>query len=242
MSYRIPLFTLGVVGLLLTLSLSTAFAFDIETEKIDIVLSAAERAGGGSSEWTVSWNLDGQFGTPLLGKALAITVDSDYSRGDTSTLDRLKTGFRLLPENYEEKKRHWVPVYLLQTEGDHGIDSLHTLLATGLRQQRTYGFVEFTGGASRDVQTSQPWVGDIGATFGYEKQIGKKWKVSTGPKGEVGAIGEIRGTRDRFRYSWDVAVDYKASEKLGLGYRFWTGNTVPDARRTQWLGLTFSAK
>ena len=92
------------------------------------------------------------------------------------------------------------------------------------------------------MQTSDPWVGDIGAQFGFEKQIGDKWKVSTGPKGEFGAIGEIRRTRDRVRYSWDVAVDYQAMKKLGVGYRLWYGNTVPDARRTQWFGVTLNAK
>ena len=237
------LYRTGWGAALLTLLTGTVVMADVETKELGIVLSASERSGGGDSDWTLSWNMDGQFETPALGRELNLTLDSDYSRGANAKLDRLKTVWRLLPEGHEEKaKRKWYPVYLLQTEGDHGIDSLYTTLAAGVRQQRRYGFVEATAGASRDVRLGNPWVGDVGIQLGYERQIGSKWHVSTGPTGEVGAIGEIRRAGDRFRYSWDVAVDYQATEKLGLGYRLWYGNTVPDSRRTQWVGVTFKAK
>jgi len=95
---------------------------------------------------------------------------------------------------------------------------------------------------SKDIQTSESWVGDIGFEVGFEKQIGSKWKVRTGPKGEYGALGSVRLRDDRFRYSWDVNVDYQASERLGVGYRLWYGNTVPNSDRTQWIGLTYRLK
>lgn len=178
----------------------------------------------------------------MWGRTLQFSLDSDYSRSDSAKLDRLRTGTRLLDKEYGKVLRKWSPVYLIQTEGDHSLDSVHTLVAAGFRQKRRYGFFEATAGASKDIQTGESWVGDIGFEVGFEKQIGSKWKVRTGPKGEYGALGSVRLRDDRFRYSWDVNVDYRASERLGYGYRLWYGNTVPNSDRTQWIGLTYKLK
>ncbi len=229
--------------LTLTVLLTTLAAHaDLRTQKLSALLSATETKSDDGGAWTVAWNLDGEWLKPGKRKALTITADSDYSRSESKKLDRLRLGFRWLDGDYGEVLRKWHPVYLVQTEGDHGGDSIHTLVAAGYRQKRRHGFIELTAGFSKDVRSSaQEWVGDIGTQFGYERELGK-WKISTGPKGEMGAIGDVRLRGDRLRWSWDAAVDYRATEALGLGYRLWYGNTVPNARRTQWIGLTYTHK
>jgi len=234
-------YVFGAALLLLVVCVSSS-AWAVETKQAKAVFSAIETKGDGGSDWTLSWNFDGEWLVPGKARSLAITVDSDYSKSDTAKLDHLRTGFRTLGSDYGNVMRRWYPVFLIQTEGDHGLDSIHTLVAAGYRQQRRYGFLELTGGMSKDIRLAEGWVGDIGAQIGYERQLGSKWKFSTGPKGEFGALGEVRLRRDRFRYSWDVALDYQATEKLGLGYRLWYGNTVPNSRRTQWIGLSYSFK
>ena len=214
----------------------------LETKKFRALLSANETKGDGGSVWTVTWNLDAQWHKPGKKRALAITVDSDFSKTRDSKLDRLRLGFRWLDSDYGKVLRKWYPVFLVQTEGDHGGDSIHTLLAAGYRQKRRYAFVELTAGFSKDIRNDdEEWVGDIGTQFGYERQFGR-WKLSTGPKGEFGAVGDVRARGGRLRWSWDVALDYRATKKLGLGYRLWHGNTVPNARRTQWIGVTYTLK
>lgn len=215
---------------------------DWNTNKFQILLSATETKGGGDTNTTLSWSLDGGWDREMWDRTLQFTLDSDYSKSDSAKLDRLRTGTRLLDKDYGKVLREWSPVYLIQTEGDHSLDSVHTLVAAGFRQKRRYGFLEATAGVSKDIQTSESWVGDIGFEVGLEKQIGSKWKVRTGPKGEYGALGSVRLRDDRFRYSWDVNVDYQASERLGVGYRLWYGNTVPNSDRTQWIGLTYRLK
>ncbi len=215
---------------------------DLKTQKLSALLSASETKTDDGSAWTVAWNLDGEWLRPSKKRSLSITADSDFSRSESKTLDRLRLGFRSLDGDYGKVLRKWYSVYLLQTEGDHGGDSIHTLLAAGYRQKRRYGFIELTAGFSKDVRNSaEEWVGDIGTQFGYERQLGR-WKLSTGPKGELGTVGDVRLRGDRLRWSWDLAVDYQATKALGFGYRLWHGNTVPSARRTQWIGITYKAK
>ncbi len=232
----------AAVVVIVSMAASSSAWGDWETKKLRALLSASETKGKGDTNWTVKWNLGGQWETPQWGKKLTLKLDSDYSKSDTAKLDRLRTGFRLLDSDYGKIRRAWYPVYLLQTEGDHGLDSVHTLIAGGFRQQRKYGFLECTMGASKDIQTGESWVGDIGVEFGFEKQLGPKWRFSTGPKGEYGALGSVRYRDDRFRYSWDASLDYQASERLGVGYRLWYGNTVPNSDRTQWIGITYKYK
>jgi len=215
---------------------------DLTTQKLSALLSASETKSDDGSAWTVAWNLDGEWLRPGKHRALTITADSDYSRSASKKLDRLRLGFRSLDGDYGKVLRKWYSVFLVQTEGDHGGDSIHTLLAAGYRQKRRYGFIELTAGFSKDIRNSaEDWVGDIGTQFGYERELGR-WKLSTGPKGEMGVVGDVRLRGDRLRWSWDTAVDYQATKKLGFGYRLWHGNTVPNARRTQWIGITYKAK
>ena len=222
--------------------LVTSAQADWQTNKLQALLSASETKGGGDTSTTLSWSLDGDWSRGMWERTLQFTLDSDYSKSDSAKLDRLRTGTRLLEKDYGAVLRHWYPVYLIQTEGDHSLDSVHTLLAAGMRQKRRYGFFEVTFGASKDIQTGESWMGDLGFEVGFSKKIGDKWTVSTGPKGEYGALGSMRLRDDRMRYSWDVNVDYAASERLGIGYRLWYGNTVPNSDRTQWLGITYKIK
>lgn len=69
-------------------------------------------------------------------RTLQFTLDSDYSKSDSAKLDRLRTGARLLDKDYGKVLRKWSAVYLIQTEGDHSLDSVHTLVAAGFRQKR----------------------------------------------------------------------------------------------------------
>lgn len=230
-----------MILLLVTLALTT-HAWALDRKKCDVLMSATETKGDGGGSWTLAWSFDGAWAQSWSRKSLGITVDSDYSKSDTAKLDRLRLGFRLLGSDYGKIARKWYPVYLVQTEGDHGFDSMHTLGAAGYRQKRRHGFVELTAGVSKDIRESESWVGDIGAQVGYERKLGPKWSFRTGPEAEFGAVGDVRLREDRLRYSWDVAIDYRASERLGFGYRLWYGNTVPNSRRTQWIGVTYKMK
>jgi len=78
--------------------------------------------------------------------------------------------------------------------------------------------------------------------FGVEYPLGTRWKISSGPKADYAALGDLRLRGDRLRYSLDANVNYTANDRLGVGYRVWVGNTVPNARRTQWLGLSYTLK
>lgn len=231
-----------VLAFIATCLLAPPAGADFETKKLEALLSANETKGGGDSNWTLKWNLKGRWLRPGTHSSFGISVDSDYAKSDASKVDRLRMGFRLLDKDYGKVTRKWYPVYLIQTEGDHSFDSVHTLGAAGFRQKRRYGFLELTAGASKDIRASEEWVGDVGAEIGYESMLGDRWKFSTGPKGEFGAFGSMRLREDRLRYSWDVSLDYKVSEKLGIGYRLWYGNTVPNSDRTQYIGVKYMWK
>lgn len=232
--------TLLLVAPLVGSSRAAAGGFD--TQKLRALLSANNTKGQGGSDWTVAWSLDGQWKKRGRAMDLNLTLDSDYSKSDTAKLDRLRTGWRFLSSQYGKQTYKWYPVYLLQTEGDHTGDSIHTLGAFGYRQKRSYGFFELTAGASKNLRGHDQWVGDIGFQLGYQRKLGSRWTFRTGPKGEVGALGDVRVRGDRLRYSWDVQLDYAASDKMSIGYRLWSGNTVPNSRRTQWLGLSYKWK
>lgn len=211
----------------------------LEPVKINAVLSATETKGRGATSRTLTWSMDGEWREVTRSRQMVLRLNSDYSRSENARLDRLRTSFRRLHRDYGKQVHKWYPVYLVQTEGDHGFDGLHTLAAAGFRQRREYGYVEITAGASRDIRGDDEWMGDIGFEFGYERDLGNNWSVRTGPKGELGALGSARLRDDRLRYSWDVNINYQATETLGFGYRLWAGNTVRDSDRTQWVGITY---
>jgi len=238
----VALISLALAGAVCALCAQAALAGDFQTKKLSAVFSASETAGQGGSTWTINWNLDAEWVRSGESSTLSISLDSDYSKSPTSQVDRLRTAFRVLGNDYGKELRRWYPVYLVQTEGDHSLRSVHTIVAVGYRQQRRHGFLELTLGASKDVRTARPWVGDIGVELAYDKPLNEKWVVGTRVKGEFAAIGKVGLRPHRTRYSWDLSLDYKASEKLGLGYRLWLGNTVPNSYRSQWIGITYTYK
>jgi hypothetical protein len=215
---------------------------EVQTKQIRILVSANETKGTNEANWTYAWALDGKWFRPGTDASVEVTLDSDYAHSDHSRVDRLRSAWRAISPQYGKEPGHWYPVVLVQTEGDHSFESLHTLVAAGFRQQQRYGFLEFTAGASKDVRTAESWVGDIGLAFAFSRKFNERWKISSGPKADYGAIGEVRSRDDRLRYSWDVNVNYQMTDKVGLGYRLWYGNTVPNSRRTQWVGLTLALK
>jgi hypothetical protein len=215
---------------------------ETETKKFRILISANETKGETSEKLTYAWSLDGQWHQVGERIGLETTLDSDYSRSDDTEVDRLRTAFRFISPEYGKQLHKWYPIFLAQTEGDHDFDSVHTLLAFGYRQKQRHGYLEFSAGASKDIRTGESWLGDVGMAFQYERKISERLTVSTGPKAEYGAVGEVRLRKDRLRYSWDVNIDYELGERIGLGYRLWYGNTVPNSRRTQWLGVTYEMK
>ena len=231
---------LAAWALALCLMSAPAAGAEFETKKLRLLISANERQGD-TSEWTYAWAFDGQWERASEQHALVITLDSDYSRSDTVTTDRLLTSLRLIGKQDIGAGR-WRPVLLTQTEGDHEFDSALLLLALGVRRNFRYGFIEFTAGSSRDIGREDEWAGDVGLAFAYEQTLYKRWRIKTGPKAQYGTLGELRLRDDRLRYSWDINLDYLFHEKCSLGYRLWTGNTVPGSQRTQWLGLNFKLK
>ncbi|OPZ82762.1 MAG: hypothetical protein BWY76_02614 [bacterium ADurb.Bin429] len=214
----------------------------LETKKLRVLLSTNETVSETDSTRTVNWALAGQWQRIGPSVQMTINLDSDYARSDKTTLDRLRTGWRFMHPDNNKVTGRWYPVVLVQTEGDHSLDSVFTLAAVGVRRKFSYGFIEFTGGASKDIRTAERFAGDMGMAFGVEYPLGKRWKVSSGPKADYAALGDVRLREDRLRYSLDLNVNYKANDRLGVGYRIWVGNTVPNARRTQWLGLTYTVK
>lgn len=224
------------------ISNSVVFAQEVETRQANILVSINESAGKSGNSITSAWVADGQWFYPGKSLTAEFTINSNYAKSDSGETDRLKTSTRFVDIRNDT---YWKPVLLIQTEGDHfGRDSLQMILAAGIHHQLKKSqncFIEFTGGASKDLTTGEPWTGDIGMEFGYETTF-DKWHFRTGPKGQMGAWGSARIRGDRFRFSWDFSLDYSLNKKVSLGYRLWLGNTLPDARRTQWLGININLK
>lgn len=210
--------------------------------ELNALLSASQTRGDDEDSTTLTWHLDGTLERPAGRRLTQFGLVSDYATSESSEVDRLQTSLRLLAPDYGAVKRRWYPVYLAQTEGDHGLEQIRALLGAGYRQERRYGFTEVTLGASKDIQSSESWKGNLGVQASYRRKLGARWTLATGPKGEVDALGAVGISGDRFRYSWDVSLDYSVSDRLGIGYRAWVGNTVPGSDLTQWIGITYHAK
>ncbi len=229
-------------GLLCLITVRSVMARGIETTKLCVLLNTMETATESESAWTRTWALDGGWRRRGERVTLDIIVDSDYSRSDASKLDRLRTAYRFQSTHHGEETGRWYPMMLVQTEGNHSFSSIYTLAAYGMRRENSLGFLEATAGASKDLRTAEKWVGNVGFTLGYERKLGDRWKLHAGPKAEYGAFGDLRLAGDRLRYSLDGALDYQMTKKCGIGYRIWLGNTVPNSRRTQFFGLTYTAQ
>lgn len=240
LSFRIAIH-LTLASLACALLQPAAWAGKVTTTMLQVLISANETRGASGSAWTYAESLDGQWAWQGKHTGLEFTVDSDYSRSDTAITDHLLNSLRWIGAR-DPNAQGWKPVFLAQTEGDHSFDSAMLLLALGMRRQYRYGFIEFTGGSSRNIGFEDSWVGDVGLAFSYERTFAKRWKLHTGPKAQYGTMGELRLRDDRLRYSWDLNLDYQIAKACSLGYRLWTGNTAGDTERTQWIGLNFKVK
>lgn len=234
-------FVMALCACVLLVVWRPAMAGHLDTQRLRVLISANEQQGADRGDWTYAWALDGQWGQQGRRAGMELTIDSDYSRSETATTDHLLTGWRWIGVR-DARADGWKPVFLAQTEGDHRFDTAMLLLAVGMRRKHRDGFIELTAGASRDIGRADEWIGDIGLAFGYERALSRKWTVRTGPQAQYGTMGQLRVRDDRLRYSWDLNLNYRINDACSLGYRLWAGNTVPTARRTQWIGLNVIVK
>ena len=163
---------LSTIVALCLLPASVNSAADWTQDQFEISASLSENKGAGGSSRDCSWSFDGQWTRHKPRRLFSTTVASDYNRADTAgtKVDRLKTWFRRI---YQDRPAtEWNPVITLSTEGDHGFSSVLTLLAGGIRREFPRGFVELTGGASKDVRSAEGWAADVGVLFQYHRD----WK------------------------------------------------------------------
>jgi hypothetical protein len=223
------------VVLLALLLAATAQAMD--TDKLKVSLNMSTRDTDDDTETTYNWALDGKWHAKQPGGVFSLQVDSDYEKDDSdSEFDRLKTWWRYTWN--DAPATEWRPVALISTEGDHGADSLYTLGAFGYSKDYNWGTLEFTFGASKDVRTAEPWIGDIGAYFDYSKSWGRM-TLGVQPGGELGVLGEVRQRDDDFRYSVDGSLDYAIAGHLKGSYRVHFNNTSDESDHHQFLGITY---
>ncbi len=208
-----------------------------ETEKLKLSLSLTSKSGGGDSSTDLAWAGNGKWlwgSTPHL---FSLETNSKYTKSDDGAkYDRLKTWWRYRWKDVPATS--WHPLCLISTEGDHGLDSVHTLGAFGFAKDYGYGTIEVTAGASKDIKLHEAWVGDVGVLVSYERRWGKlQWDLQ--PQGEMGVLGDVRLRGDRLRYNIDTGLDYDIGGNLRASYRLTFGNTTEESRRTQFLGITY---
>jgi len=218
---------------------SAVGADDWTQDKFEIGLSIAENQGDAGTSRNYSWNFDGIWTRHHPGRLFSITVDSDYSKADDggSKVDRLKTWLRRIYQH--RPATQWNPLITISTEGDHGCDTVLTLVAGGIRKEFARGFIEFTGGASKDVRSPECWAADIGTLLSYRRQWGRMG-LTVNPETSYGMLGEFRVRRKRLRYTFDVSLDYSLGGKLAATYRLHRNNFTGTSQRHQYLGLTYS--
>jgi hypothetical protein len=226
----------GWLALLVALAGVTAPA-TAHNDQLRASLSITDRATDGGSATDFAWSLGGAWSDDWGRKGVSLTLQSDYSRGDSGAdYDRLKTWWRY--ELKDVPPEAWQPLVVLSTEGPHDCGQLYTLGAFGLRHSIPGGFVEFSAGLSKDVRSAESWTGDLGALVSFQRQWGKlAWSFR--PQGNVGALGEARVRTDRFIYTVDTTLDYRFTENLGATYRLQWGNSLGEAERLQFLGITY---
>lgn len=222
-----------------TLIVGTTVAQALETEKLKFIANLTEDRVGGESEYDFTAALDGQWGSREDDSRWEISVSSDYDRSISGEdeYDRLKTWFRYMLK--ERPANKWNPLIAISTDGDHDLDQVKTLVALGWRKHFDGGYLELTGGASKDVQTAEDWMGDVGALVQIEKDFGRfTWTVN--PEVNYGVLGEVRFRDNRTLYSLSSGLAYEVADGLGLSYRLQLNNTQQEDRRHQFLGFSYS--
>ncbi len=225
-----------LVGLAVMLIAGPACA--LETERLSIVVNVTEERVQSESEYDFSASLEGVWGEDQQDARWELTVSSDYDRSLTAEeeYDLLKTWVRYLIRQRPREK--WNPLIAISTEGDHDFDKVNTLVAAGFRKYFGEGFVEITGGASKDIQTGDDWVGDIGALVRLEKDFGRlTWTVN--PSVNYGLLGEVRFRENRTIYTFSSGLNYELSKDMGIAYRLRLNNSQGDDRRHQFLGVSY---
>ncbi len=226
---------LGVLAVLL--SAGTVCA--LETEKLDFVANFTEDQVAGESEYDFAASLDARWGTDNEKSRWEITAASDYDRSISGEdeYDRLKTWFRYL---FKQRARgDWNPLIAISTDGDHDLNQVKTLVALGWRKHFDSGYVELSGGASKDIRTAENWMGDVGALIQLEKDFGRlTWTVN--PEVNYGLLGEVRLRDNRMLYSFSSGLNYEIADGVGLAYRLKLNNTQEEDRRHQFLGFSYS--
>lgn len=228
--------TLGVLCAAAVLCSLPAAA--IETEKINFLANVAEDRVAGESEYDFSAALDAVWAEQMERARWEFTLSSDYDRSMSGEdeYDRLKTWVRYLIQ--QRPRDQWNPLIAISTEGDHDLDKVNTLVAAGFRRYFGGGFIEITGGASKDIQTGDDWVGDIGALVSIEEEFGRfTWTVN--PEVNYGLLGEVRFRENRTLYTFSSGLKYRLSNGLGIAYRLQLNNTQGDDRRHQFLGVSY---
>jgi len=211
------------------------------TEKLNFVANVSEDRVEGESEFDFAAAIDGVWAENMDRSRLELTITSDYdqSLSGEDEYDRLKTWVRYLIQ--QRPKDQWNPLIAVSTEGDHDLNQVQTLLAFGYRRHFGEGFVEITGGASKDVRTAEDWTGDIGALVSLERNSGRfTWTVN--PELSYGMLGEVRYRDNRTLYSLSSGLSYRVTGGVGLSYRLQLNNTQGDDRRHQFLGISYGYK
>jgi len=232
--------TIARILILVTLTmLAAGAALALETEKLKVVANLTENRVGVGSEYDFAAALDAVWATNHENSRWEITLDSDFDRSISGEdeYDRLKTWFRYLFKDRPDTK--WNPLIAVSTEGDHDLDQVNTLVALGWRKHFGWGYLEFTGGASKDIRTAEEWMGDVGALVRLEKDFGRfTWTVN--PELNYGVLGEVRFRDNRTLYSLASGLEYDIADGVGLAYRLQLNNTQQEDRRHQFLGFSYS--
>ncbi|MGC9319349.1 MAG: hypothetical protein ACP5KN_15055 [Armatimonadota bacterium] len=229
----------SLIANLVLVAVCAAGAWAVQTEKLNVVANLTEERVQNESEYDLSTSVEGVWAQQETGVRWEFTLNSDYDRSLTAEdeYDRLKMWLRYLIQ--QRAKTEWNPLIMVSTEGDHDFDKVNTLVAAGYRKYFDWGFVELTGGASKDIQTGDDWVGDVGGLVQVEKGFGRfTWTVN--PEVSYGLLGEVRFRENRTIYSLSTGLSYDIGRGLGAAYRLRLNNSKGDDRRHQFLGVSYS--
>ncbi|MFW5866915.1 MAG: hypothetical protein ACOCX2_03800 [Armatimonadota bacterium] len=231
--------TITMLMLAVALAISASVASAFETEKLRFVTNLSEDRIGDESEYDFAAAVDGVWASDSQDARWEITLNSDYDRSITEDedYDRVRTWFRYLLK--ERPVNKWNPLIAVSTDGDHGLEQVQTLVALGWRRHFDGGYLELTGGGSKDIRTAENWEADIGALVQIEKDFGRfTWSVN--PEVNYGMLGEVRLRDDRMQYSFSSGLAYELTDGVGIAYELELDNSQTDDRRHQMLGFSYA--